>query len=84
MRRSLVDLLGCVAIREMARSTGKGHAVSVSAALRTEAKQIRRVLRCARSALKANPKNREAEKCLKFGVAKLRLVKEIERRHKGL
>ena len=84
MRRSLVDLLGCVAIREMARSDGKGHAVSVSAALRGEATKIRRTLRCARSALKANPKNLEAQQCLKFSVAKLRLVKEIERRHKGL
>lgn len=57
---------------------------NISKALEAEAKQIRRVLRCARGALKVNPKNKEAQRCLKLADAKLKLVKKLQERHEGL
>lgn len=51
--------------------------------LHQERKAIRRRICCARSALRADPRNEAAQECLELERRKLAMSREIEERHNG-
>jgi HEPN domain-containing protein len=57
--------------------------LGISQTLTLEARQIRRVIRCARGVLELHPRSKEAKRCLKLAEAKLELVRKLIGRHEG-